>query len=461
MVLWSTRTWGAVACGLLLAASTTRGALPCGLAAIPQRSADPDELGGPSLSADGRFLAFASRVRLLSSAADAGSKVYVVDLLTHTLTLESPQSGGTLSGWDSRSPRISGDGRFLVFEWVGAPVDPRDPAAHTQIMLRDRLLGTTRLLSVNERGVPGDHDSTSPVLSADGGVVAFESGATNLVAGADVNDRTPDVYVVAVATGEVSRASVDAGGRQHEGASFSPAISADGRYVAFTSDAPLGDAPGRARTDGREGRTRQVFVRDLASGIVRRVSRRPDGREPNAASFLPSISGDGRWVAFVSNATDIAADHVNGGSNIYLHDLQTSTTTLVSRSADGVSSDGASTRPALSGTGRFVVFESDASNLVCGKRCRPPDWDINLLPDVFVFDRDDRSILRLSTDPESGWMEPSRWPAVDASGRVVAFTSRHPIARDDTGNDFDIFVATRCGEVAGSGPAARFTGAPR
>ena len=102
--------------------------------------------------------------------------------------------------------------------------------------------------------------------------------------------------------------------------------------------------------------------------------------------------------------------------------------------------------PCSRGADASLAFESEASNLVCGRRCRLPGRDINLLTDVFVFDRDERSIVRLSSDPHSGWMEPSGSAALDASGRVVVFSSRHPIAQDDTGNDFDLFVATRCGD---------------
>jgi Tol biopolymer transport system component len=436
-----------LASGLLLAAPTTHGAPPCSLAAIPQRSSDARELGSPSISGDGRFLAFASHARLVPSVTGTGGRIYVLDLKTQTLTAESPLPSGSVLGSDSRAPSISGDGRFLVFEWAAA-LGGSVPDGHVQIMLRDRRLGTTRMLSVNGSGVPGDDASSNAVVSADGRVVAFESVATNLVAGTDVNGHARDVYVVVLTTGTISRASLDADGFQREGPSFSPAISADGRYVAFTSDAKLDEpsTPSQARISGPHMRKRHVFVRDLARGMTRRVSRRPDGREPNGASFLPSISGDGRWVAFVSNATNIAAGDIKDVSNVYIHDLQTSTTTLVSRGVDGAASDGSSTRPVLSGSGRFLVFESEASNLVCGKRCRPSSRDINLVTDVFVFDQDDRSIVRLSTDPHSSWMEPSGSAALDASGRIIAFSSRHPIAADDTRNDFDLFVATRCGD---------------
>ncbi|AMY09497.1 Tol-Pal system beta propeller repeat protein TolB [Luteitalea pratensis] len=435
------------ASGLLLAAPETQGADSCPLTAIPQGSS-ASEFGPPSISADGRFLAFASRTRLVTLATGTGSEIYVLDLMTQTLTVESPLPSDSLLSSDSRAPSISSDGRFLVFEWVGTSRGGSAPPEHKQIMLRDRRVGTIRMLSVNGSAVPGDQSSSNAVLSADGRVVAFESLATNLVPGTDVNGADRDIYIAVLATGAITRASLDTSGLQREGPSFAPAVSADGRYVAFTSDARLDEASalGDARTDRPHTGRHHVFVRDLARGITRRVSRRPDGSEPNGASFLPSINSDGRWLAFVSNATDLAAGDTKDVSNIFLHDLEASTTTLVSRGVDGAASDGASTRPVLSGSGHLVAFESVASNLVCGKRCRPLDLDINLLTDVFVFDRDERSIVRLSSDSHSGWMEASGSPALDASGRVAAFSSRHPIADHDTRNDFDLFVVTPCGD---------------
>ena len=134
----------------------------------------------------------------------------------------------------------------------------------------------------------------------------------------------------------------------------------------------------------------------------------------------------------------------NDASDVFLHDLHTSKTSLVSRSASGGTANGASSRPAISANGQYVAFESDASNLVCSRRCSPRDLDINLLFDVFVFDRLSGVITRLSKDPQSGWMEPSRSAAIDGSGNVIAFSSRRPTDDRDQRDDFDLFVHRRC-----------------
>ncbi len=178
-------------------------------------------------------------------------------------------------------------------------------------------------------------------------------------------------------------------------------------------------------------------------GTTQRISRTSRG-DPNGPSYLPAISADGRWVAFVSNATDFVADDNNDASDVFLHDLHTSKTLLVSRSASGGTANGASSRPAISATGQYVAFESDASNLVCSKRCSPRDLDINLLFDVFVFNRVRGVITHLSKDPQSGWMEPSGSAAIDGSGNVIAFSSRRPTNDRDQRDDFDLFVHRRC-----------------
>ena len=300
-------------------------------------------------------------------------------------------------------------------------------------------------------GTPGNRTSSNPVISADGRVVAFESAATNLVAGGDPNGGGHDIYVIALATGVIARGSLDDRSRPSPvGFSVSPTISADGRYVAFTSSAMLdGSLPTPDRAPIRRRYCPDTGVRARPErGVTERASAAANGRPPNGASYLPAISGDGRWVAFVSNATDLAAGDRNDVSDVYLRDLVTSTTRLVS-GAGGRAGDGGSTSPALSQNGRFVAFQSDASDLVCRARCPRADEDVNLVSDVFVFDRDSGLIRRVSQDPDGGWLESSVRPAIDPSGRVVVFSSRHPTDEHDLGNDSDLFVWTACAGDSG------------
>jgi Tol biopolymer transport system component len=285
-------------------------------------------------------------------------------------------------------------------------------------------------------------------------VVAFQSSATNLVPDLDANGVVTDVYLVDLATDEIVRPSVNSYGTQpSEGASFSPGLSADGRVVVFTSKAPLdrGDLTARSCTQPTQRPptprchgVAHVFVRDLERRTTRRVSHRVDGGEPNGPTYLPAISGDGRYVAFVSDATDLVSGDKNRVPDIYLYDRETSMTSLISRSATGGTPNGGSTNPAISGSGRFIAFQSEASDLVCARRCMPARRDINLVWDVFLLDRATGMMTRVSADPEIGWMEPSGAPALDATGDVLAFSSRRPVNEQDRGNDFDLFVRTAC-----------------
>ena len=448
------QTITAAICGLSLAAHPTTAPRPClsALAAIPQRSSGAPDRPGTGISVNGRFVAFASSARLVPTDRDSQADIYVLDRETTAVTLESVVSDAAPRGGDRQHPCISGDGRFIVFEAAQRSPGGIDLHVHMQIMLRDRRNGTTRMLSVGPDGTPGNATSSNPVISADGRVVAFESAATNLVAGDDPNGGAYDIYVMALDTAAIARVSLDDRSRPSPlGFSVSPTISADGRYVAFTSSAMLDGSlptPDRSPNPKPGLPSTQVFVRDLQRGVTERASAAANGRPPNGASYLPAISGDGRWVAFVSNATDLAAGDRNDVSDVYLRDLVTSTTRLVS-GGGGRAGDGGSTRPALSQNGRFVAFQSDASDLVCRARCPRADEDVNLVSDVFVFDRDSGLIRRVSQDPDGGWLESSVRPAIDPSGRVVVFSSRHPTDEHDLGNDSDLFVWTACAGDSG------------
>ena len=213
----------------------------CGIQVIPLH--DPNstlQLAPIGISADGRFLAFASYAPLLRGDTNGRSDIYVFDMSTSQLTMESALPDGSPANADSLGPDITDDGRFLAFHSSGQliPGSGNDPTQ--QIVLRDRQLDTTVVLSTNDAGERGNDNSSGAVISGDGRVVAFQSYATNLVPDVDGNGAASDVYAVTVATRAIARVSTTSTGRQQaKGASFGPSISGDGQLIAFTSSAWL------------------------------------------------------------------------------------------------------------------------------------------------------------------------------------------------------------------------------
>jgi Tol biopolymer transport system component len=282
-----------------------------------------------------------------------------------------------------------------------------------------------------------------PEISSDGRFIAFVSAATDLTPEPDANGAQTDIYRFEVETQAIVRVNVDDHGKQRPlGASLAAGISGNGRFIAFTSSAPLDlTIPLDAATD-RRSRTYQVYFRDMEARTTRLASRTPAGGEGNGASFRPAISDDGRVLAFVSRASDLVRTDRNRLDDVFRYEVATGRITLVSRSARGKAANSRSDSPALSADGRYVAFVSEASNLLCSARCRPDLLDHNLVADVFVADCITGAIVRLSGwDAINGpWWEPSVGPAVDATGRLVAFSSQHPIDDDDLGSDFDLIL---------------------
>jgi len=302
---------------------------------------------------------------------------------------------------------------------------------------------TTRI-SLASDGTQGDRDSYTAGVSANGRYVLLNSEATNLVAD-DTNDRW-DVFVRDRSSGITTRVSVSTDGAQGKptddpwGGSTAGAISASGRYVVFESDAP-NLVPGD--TNGVD----DVFLHDVKTGVTTRVSVGSAGRQANGSSGFSTISADGRYVAFSSLASNLVRHDKNGLSDVFVRDLATGKTTRVSLTGRGRQARCnlaycESTEPALSAHGRFVAFESSATNLV--------PHDSNRLADVFVRDRRTGRTTRVSVDSRGRQggrdrtMNGSNAPAISANGRYVAFHSADSnLVPGDTNGAFDIFVHDR------------------
>jgi len=388
----------------------------------------PLDPASASISANGRTVVLTSYARLSPDDEDDESDLYTLDIQTGDVHLES-QDPGWASGYrDILYPRISGDGDLIVFEAMPAAGDEICP----QVVLLDRRSGTARVVSAVMHGKSGDGPSEAPAISADGTTVVFQSRATNLVAGATPVHHVAEIYRVRIDTGEIARVTSDvAGARPQSADSVTPVVSGDGRFVAFTS------AARNHRTD--------IYVYDSVERVTSRVSRSRKGGDPDGRSSWPAISADGRFIAFTSDASNLVDGDRNHAADVFVVDRTTGLTEIASRTPAGLSADGPSRNPAISGDGSVVAFQSLASNLLCVKRCAEPQRDINLLWDVYVLDREHGGMLRASASgDESGeWMEPSWRPSMDEAGHIVTFSSRHPVNDDDVRNDEDLFIWRR------------------
>jgi Tol biopolymer transport system component len=312
----------------------------------------------PALSADGRIAAFYSdATNLVTGDANNARDVFVRDLQSGETTRVSVASGGAEANGDSFEPAISADGRFVAFSSAATNLVAGDSNVANDVFVRDRQANTTTRVSVGLAGANPNGGSDTPSISGDGRLVAFTSAATNLVAG-DTNGQR-DAFVFDRQTGTTTRASLAYNGDQAVLDSFTPELSADGRFLAFTSFAPN-------LVDFDDNESSDVFVRDLQAGTTTRVSEYSGGFQAEGDSLRPAISADGRYVAFDSDAWNLVWGDTNDVFDVYVHDRQTDYTTRVSVDDSGGQSDGPSFRPSLSADGRYVAYFSDASNLVAG-----------------------------------------------------------------------------------------------
>jgi Ca2+-binding RTX toxin-like protein len=330
-----------------------------------------DFSGSPSISADGRFVGFSSSAtNLVPGDTNNSNDIFLRDLSTNTTIGISVDSAGNPGNGSSFSHSISANGRLVAFSSSSSNLVPGDTNNSSDIFLRDLSANTTTRISVDSAGNPGNGHSFGHSISGNGRFVAFSSSATNLVPG-DTNNSS-DIFLRDLLTNTTTCISVDSAGSPG-GRSGVPSISTDGRFVAFSSDATN-------LVSGDTNNSSDIFLRDLLTNTTTRISVDSAGNQAmgNSRANASSISADGRLVTFVSDATNLVPGTTNDTSDIFVRDLSKNTTTRASVSEAGRPGNDFSIDSSISGDGRFVAFSSNAINLVAG--------DTNKFTDIFVVD---------------------------------------------------------------------------
>ncbi len=321
-----------------------------------------------SISAGARYVAFESPAsNLVPDDTNEAKDIFVFDRDMKTIERVSITHNGMQANSYSCDSSLSGDGRYVAFESFASNLVPDDTNGRKDIFVFDRNNRTIERVSINNDGFEGNGSSCKPGINAEGRYVAFESFASNLVE-EDTNGRK-DIFVFDRESRSISRVSIAEDGTQADNYSSNPGISCDGRYIVFDSHASNLVA---YDTNG----VSDIFVFDQDTTTIKRVSIAYDGTQVNNYSSNPGISSDGRYIAFDSAASNLVPQDTNGDRDIFVYDHETDTIECVNMGENGLQGDADSTEPCVSADGRYVAFESLATNLVEG--------DTNEVSDVFV-----------------------------------------------------------------------------
>jgi Tol biopolymer transport system component len=393
----------------------------------------------PSISADGRYVAYWSAASNIVPGSTGYTAIFVWDRLTGTTTMESVDSAGVGGDAQSYDPSLSPDGRYVAFWSWASNLVPGGTNGHAHVFVHDRQTGATTCVSVDSAGVQGNDESgygQIPAISADGRFVVFTSFATNLVPG-DTNGQ-PDVFVHDLQTGVTTRVNVSSSGEQGNGYGQwqSVAISADGRFVVFDDNASN-------FVSGDTNNEQDIFVHDMLTGTTTRVSVNSAGVAQDKTAWAPAISADGRYVAFSSDASNLGPGW-NGGFQVFVHDRQTGVTTEVSVDSSNVGGDHGAFMPSISADGRFVAFASNSTNLV------PNDTNAAMdifLRDRETGATSRMSVDSAGVQGNAGsgfgYAYPTP-PSMSADGRLVVFySSATNFWPGDVNGAFDVFVRDR------------------
>lgn len=392
------------------------------------------------------FVAFVSNAsNLVVYDTNGGTDVFVRDLLLQTTQRVSVSSlghqgwGGLMDPFEAApAVAISDDGGSVAFASDANNLVPWDRNRRRDVFVRDWLLGVTERESLSSLEVEGNGDSAEyqrVAISSDGRYVAFPSVASNLVPNDSDLDDPSDVFVRDRLLGTTECVSVDRLSGYPAGFCHgNPAMSPDGRYVVFSSWSPnvvAGDA----------NESEDVFLRDRQLGETYLISVDTNEQQADYDSYDAAVSADGRFVVFDSYASNLVPGDTNGWEDVFLRDRTLGTTTRISVSDPGEQGNGPSGDPSISADGRFVAFMSDASNLVPG--------DTNQAIDLFVVDLLKDTIARVSLT-SAGEQTGGGGGGISPDGGSVCLVSwADDVVEGDTNNACDVFVRNLNGADTG------------
>ena len=350
---------------------------------------------------------------------------YLYFFMNNFIERISVSSDGTQANGYSGSNSLSDNGRFVSLESNASNLVANDLNGHTDTFIYDRLNDTVELITFAPDGTQANAGSNAGSISGNGRYVIYASFASNLVANDTNNQR--DIFVYDRLTKTTGRVNVGNDGTQANGASLFGVIGDDSRYVAFESVADnlvTGDTNGLG----------DIFMRDRIAGTTKRVNVANNGTQANGSSVLDSMSDDGRYISFTSEANNLVSGDTNGVSDIFVYDRTNQTTERINLAGNGSQANAMSGSSSLSGNGRYVVYQSDASNLVSG--------DTNGVRDIFVYDRQTKNTARVDlTNNGIQSNGDSQSPSISDNGKYVAFESdADNLVSGTTNAEFDVFL---------------------
>lgn len=379
------------------------------------------------ISSDGNYVVFQSFAsNLVANDGNQSADIFVYNRQTCTTTRVSINPNGMEFSGDSWSPSISSNGDYVAFHTGG------------QVYIHSRVTNTTSLVSSALNAAPGNAESVYASVNGNGESVAFESVSTDLVNG-DTNNAS-DIFI---RDQQMTRVSVSSNGIEGNGLGASlPSVSDDGRYIvfhAFSNNLVVNDS----------NNVSDIFVHDRQLSTTRRISVSTNGTQGNGTSLYGSISGNGRYIAFYSEADNLVVGDTNDKPDIFIHDVQTGVTSRISISSSGEQSNDGSIGSSLSHDGHFVAFSSSATNIITGDTNNSCDLDGDLIfaencPDAFIHNRQTGQTIRISVG--LGGIQgnlATQSPVVSSNGQFAVFSSNASnLVAGDTNGTADVFLVS-------------------